>query len=375
MIEGAATSATIVSGEWTLATNTASDGFNEFKNNTKANLGEMLADGVLTAGEISAAMEGMSKKDAKSFQEMVDEFITGGDLAATSISGAFVLSSEVASDGFNEFKNNTTANLGEMLADGVLTAGEISAAMEGMTKSDAAAFGEMVQGFIAGGDLQAESAEETAARAVAAQEAAKAEILRIEGETFVRLAAFEAALALGADATREDRVAAARAAATETQDAWEVALLAVQDADDAAAVAMQDNARDTAGVHVSASKGSTAVIVADAGEVAKQFQGLSDEEAFQLGESLLALGSKANKSFTDIHNSAISAGNALANRLLPQINSVVSALGRITDVDATITIHERTISSTSTVASFAHGSGGFAISVAARRPCCMDLKR
>ena len=204
----------------------------------------MASDGVITADEISAAMEGMTKKDAKAFKEMVDRFISGGDLAGASISGAFVLATDQATDGFAEFRNNTSVDLEAMAADGVITAGEISEAMKGMTETDSRLFGEMVQGFIDGGDLQAESAEETAARAVAAQRAAKEKILASEGDKFARLAAFEAAMALGSEATEEQRAEAARNAAESARESWTVALCVVGEADAAATTAMGGQAED-----------------------------------------------------------------------------------------------------------------------------------
>ena len=71
-----------------------------------------------------------------------------------------------------------------------------------------------------------------------------------------------------------------------------------------------------------ASEETTEAVVHDAAEIGRQFKGLSAEEAAELGDALIGLGSKANKSFTDIHDGAIAAGNALANEFLPHIKTV-----------------------------------------------------
>ena len=87
-----------------------------------------------------------------------------------------------------------------------------------------------------------------------------------------------------------------------------------------------------------ASEETTEAVVHDAAEIGRQFKGLSADEAAELGDALIGLGSKANQAFTDMHDSAISAGNALANRLLPHILSVSSA---IRNMPKDITIRQR----------------------------------
>ena len=67
---------------------------------------------------------------------------------------------------------------------------------------------------------------------------ANREILQDEGEKYARIAAFDAAMALGADATAEERAAAARAAATAATESWDAAMVAVTASDKAAADAM-----------------------------------------------------------------------------------------------------------------------------------------
>ena len=65
-----------------------------------------------------------------------------------------------------------------------------------------------------------------------------------------------------------------------------------------------------------ASEETTEAVVHDAAEIGRQFKGLSADEAAELGDALIGLGSKANQAFTDMHDSAISAGNALGEPIL-----------------------------------------------------------
>ena len=88
--------------------------------------------------------------------------------------------------------------------------------------------------------------EEATRKATAAAIAASDEILAKRGEEFARIAAFDAAMALGAEATQEQRAAAALAAATVARDSWEAAIGAVEASDAAATAAMQGNATATA---------------------------------------------------------------------------------------------------------------------------------
>ena len=80
--------------------------------------------------------------------------------------------------------------------------------------------------------IEAGANEETAvAQAEAARDDARARTLAAEGEKFARIAAFEAALALGTEATEAERAKAAADAAQAARDSWEVAIDAVSDAD------------------------------------------------------------------------------------------------------------------------------------------------
>ena len=66
-----------------------------------------------------------------------------------------------------------------------------------------------------------------------------------------------------------------------------------------------------------------------AAEIGEQFKGLTVDEAAKLGAALLDLGRKANRGFTAIHDSALAAGNALADRLLPQLYKVAKTISKM----------------------------------------------
>ena len=101
-----------------------------------------------------------------------------------------------------------------------------------------------------------------------------------------------------------------------------------------------------------ASEETTEAVVHDADEIGRQFKGLSADEAAELGDALIGLGSKANQAFTDMHDSALSAGNALANRLLPHILSVSSA---IRNMPKDITIRQRYVTEGEKITARQHG--------------------
>ena len=77
------------------------------------------------------------------------------------------------------------------------------------------------------------------------------------------------------------------------------------------------------------SAATAGTVTHDAEEIGRQFQGLTAEEAAELGDALTGLGAKAHAAFTAMHDSAIGAGSALAHRLLPQLYAVASAIGEL----------------------------------------------
>ena len=94
-------------------------------------------------------------------------------------------------------------------------------------------------------------AEEAARMATAAAEDAKEQILAAEKEKYVRTAAFEAALAAIRSGNAEGAMEAARRAAHETSQAWELGLDAVETASDTTSAALQANATTTADLQIS----------------------------------------------------------------------------------------------------------------------------
>ena len=86
--------------------------------------------------------------------------------------------------------------------------------------------------------------EEAIAKAAAAQIDASEKILAAEGEKFARMAAFEAALEAIRSGNAAGAVEAARQAAQETREAWDIAMDAVAQADQAATDAMAENSRE-----------------------------------------------------------------------------------------------------------------------------------
>ncbi len=86
------------------------------------------------------------------------------------------------------------------------------------------------------------STEAAAEQAKKAQLDKNAEILADEGRKYARIAAFDAAMALGANATAEERKKAAAEAAAAASASWEAAMDAVEASDKAATDAMKGNA-------------------------------------------------------------------------------------------------------------------------------------
>ena len=93
-------------------------------------------------------------------------------------------------------------------------------------------------------------AEQAARMATAASEEARNQILAAEKDKYVRLAAFEAALAEIRAGNAEGALDAARRAAHETEQAWDLGLNAVATASDATSAALQRNAVTTADLQI-----------------------------------------------------------------------------------------------------------------------------
>ena len=119
--------------------------------------------------------------------------------------------------------------------------------------------------------------EEAALRATAAQIAATEEVLAAEGQKYARIAAFDAAMALGVNATAEERAEAARLAAAAAIESWDAAMVAVTESDAAANAAITGDAAVTSDVIVDESEA--------AGEgVGLVFEGMADDSWVAAGE-------------------------------------------------------------------------------------------
>ena len=79
--------------------------------------------------------------------------------------------------------------------------------------------------------------------------------------------------------------------------------------------AIETGAETVVGANESISRSGAAAggaVVHSAEEIGRQFRGLTADEAAKLGDALINLGSKGNRAFTDIHDSSLSAANAVA---------------------------------------------------------------
>ena len=82
--------------------------------------------------------------------------------AAEKVSNSWLISTDVASEGFAEFFNNTKSGLEGFVSDGEISADEIAAAMAGMDAQSRIYFQSMLDDFIANGDIMITDAGETA---------------------------------------------------------------------------------------------------------------------------------------------------------------------------------------------------------------------
>ena len=82
--------------------------------------------------------------------------------AAEKVSNSWLISTDVASEGFAEFFNNTKSGLEGFVSDGEISADEIAAAMAGMDAQSRIYFQSMLDDFIANGDIMLTDSGETA---------------------------------------------------------------------------------------------------------------------------------------------------------------------------------------------------------------------
>ena len=118
--------------------------------------------------------------------------------------------------------------------------------------------------------------EAATAKALAAQLAAVDAALRAEGEKFARVAAFDAAMALGAEATQAERRAAAEAAALAASESWGAAMEAVEASDQAASEVMHETWDPEAGAVITDVRATEA-------EMEAEFAAMAAEATTQAG--------------------------------------------------------------------------------------------
>ena len=135
--------------------------------------------------------------------------------------------------------------------------------------------------------------EAAVAQATAAQLAASAEVLAEKGVEYARIAAFDAALALGAHATAAERIAAARAAATAAIESWDAAMVAVVASDQAANDALDGTWNPETGDVVTDVETTMNNIAEDARLGFEAMTQAADDEAVKINEALAQIESVA----------------------------------------------------------------------------------
>ena len=170
---------------------------------------------------------------------------------------------------------------------------------------------------------------------------ANREILQDEGEKYARIAAFEAAMALGANATRDERIAAAMAAKEAAIESWDVAMDAVTASDEAATDAMKEDWTGPAGVQQETEAASTAAQDAWAAG-ATEIQRVSGVMATGLKGDLVGIRDAARSRFSEIVSAAQDAANAIefesiwpdmtremANDMARMADESIGSIGRV----------------------------------------------
>ena len=225
------------------------------------------ASAVEVFGETAAYQERIGIAIAAGWDSTLAETRIGFDMAAEAAGRSaaegerlYARYQEAVKSGNTEVVASIEATYQSWIASAAEAEAEVTAAAERTMNAAVSGFqraeseGERAYQAIYEAAIEAGANEESAiAKAGAARAAAVAKTLADEGFKFARIAAFEAALALGTEATEAQRAAAAAAAAAAALESWDVALTAVTAADEAATVAMQGNAVETANVGSAAS--------------------------------------------------------------------------------------------------------------------------
>ena len=172
--------------------------------------------------------------------------------------------------------------------------------------------------------------EAAVAQATAAQLAASVEVLAAKGVEYARIAAFDAAMALGANATAAERIAAARAAATAASESWDAAMVAVVASDQAANDALDGTWNPETGGVVTNVQGSSEAIQEEMAAAERDIK----SEFEKMAVAAKAKSDDIAQEFQDATDRMVLDAKTLAW-------DVNEALGTIEDHGVDVTYHER----------------------------------
>ena len=212
---------------------------------SKMQMGAALAGGALQ--DLAGEFDGVGRQALAAASNIATGFATGGPVGAAIAAGIeatkFLLKSLFGGPSAAErAARHPLAVFHKALAEAAADAWE-SAAQSAVSAFQVAqdagqdAYDSTLEAAIKSGLGQ----EEAVAQATAAQIAESAKVLAVKGREYARIAAFEAAMALGANATAEERGRAAARAAQVAIDSWASASSAIADSDQAATDAMLGN--------------------------------------------------------------------------------------------------------------------------------------
>ena len=148
--------------------------------------------------------------------------------------------------------------------------------------------------------------EQAIAKATAASLDATAKVLAAEGIKYARIAAFDAAMALGAHATQGERAEAARLAADAATGSWDAAMDAVVASDQAASDAITGNAVDTTDAGVYELKR----LEAEAENEFAKMAAAADEDTLAIQASINAIEGKSVTISVSHHTTYTSSGSS-----------------------------------------------------------------
>ena len=211
---------------------------------SKMQMGAALAGGALQ--DLSGEFDGVGRQALAAASNIATGFAAGGPVGAAIAAGLEVTKLQIKAlkslFGGSADHVHPLVLLQQALAEAATAAWE-SAAQAAVSAFKAAqdagqdAYDSTLKAALKSGLGQ----EEAVAQATAAQIAESAKVLAVKGAEYARLAAFDAAMALGANATAEERGEAARKGAQVAIDSWAAASGAIAASDQAATDAMLGN--------------------------------------------------------------------------------------------------------------------------------------